>query len=134
MRRPRRHLQSGPRTARQHHGAVNHHNGLAAEEIVVTDYARRGLSTSRRRWRGPGGEIDLIVEDGDGLIFVEVKRAETHDLAAGRLSRQQLERICASASDYLAQMPKGQLTDCRVDLALVDAIGRVAIIENASLV
>ncbi|MCR8724022.1 YraN family protein [Frigidibacter sp. SLM-1] len=113
-------------------GAVNYRNGAAAEDIVVDDYARRGIPAARRRWRGPGGEIDLILEAGEGLIFVEVKRAETHELAAQRLSRRQLDRICSSASDFLSGMPKGQLTDCRVDLALVDAQGRVSIIENVS--
>jgi putative endonuclease len=109
-----------------------YHSGLAAEEIVVSDYARRGYPAAGRRWRGSAGEIDLIVADGDGLIFVEVKKADSHDLAASRLSPRQLDRICASASEYLARMPQGQSTACRVDLALVDAVGRVAIIENAS--
>ena len=109
-----------------------YHSGLAAEEIVLSDYARRGFPAARQRWRGSAGEIDLIVEDGEGLIFVEVKKAETHEIAATRLSPGQLGRICASASEYLALMPRGQSTDCRVDLALVDSVGRVAIIENAS--
>jgi hypothetical protein len=30
-------------------------------------------------------------------------------------------------------MPRGSLTDMRIDLALVDAAGRIAIIENAAL-
>lgn len=120
------------RGARQIRGDLAYHSGLAAEDIVVTDYARRGFPAAMRRWRGSSGEIDLIVEDGEGLIFVEVKKADSHDAAACRLSPRQLDRICASASEYLSRMPKGQLTDCRVDLALVDAVGRVEIIENAS--
>jgi len=42
---------------------VGYHAGLAAEEIVAADYARRGLRLERRRWRGKRGEIDLIVRE-----------------------------------------------------------------------
>ncbi len=128
MRQPKR----GSRTTRQRRGDLAYHSGLAAEDIVATDYARRGHATAGRRWRGTAGEIDIIVEDGDGVIFVEVKKAETHEWAAERLSRRQLDRIEGAAAEYLGLMPLGQLTDCRIDLALVDGRGRVAIIENAS--
>jgi hypothetical protein len=30
-------------------------------------------------------------------------------------------------------MPRGSLTDMRIDLALVDATGRIEIIENATM-
>jgi putative endonuclease len=113
-------------------GALAWHSGYAAEEIVARDYARRGHRTADRRWRGTGGEIDLIAEDGAGLIFIEVKKARTHAEAAERLSRRQIDRIHASAAEYLGRMPRGQLTDCRFDVALVDAGGRVEIIENAT--
>jgi len=120
-------------TARRIRGEVAHRAGIAAEDIVAGDYARRGHPTARRRWRGQAGEIDIIVEDGDGLIFVEVKKADSHAGAAERLSRRQLDRIHASAGEYLATMPLGQGTCCRVDVALVDAVGRVEIIENAGM-
>ena len=89
------------------------------------------IRTAWRRWRGAGGEIDLIAEDGEGLIFIEVKKARSHAQAAERLSRRQIDRIHASAAEYLGRMPLGQLTDCRFDVALVDEGGRVEIIENA---
>jgi putative endonuclease len=112
-------------------GSVAWHNGFAAEEIVASDYARRGHRTASRRWRGTGGEIDLVAEDGEGLIFVEVKKAATHDRALERLGRRQMDRIRDCAAEYLGRMPRGQLTECRFDVALVDAAGRVAILENA---
>jgi putative endonuclease len=113
-------------------GSVAWHSGFAAEEIVARDYAQRGHRTAWRRWRGAGGEIDLIAEDGAGVIFIEVKKARTHAQAAERLSRRQIDRIHASAAEYLGRMPLGQMTDCRFDVALVDEGGRVEIIENAT--
>ncbi len=112
-------------------GSVSYHAGLSAEDQVAADYARRGHGTRGHRWRGSAGEIDLIAEDGDGLIFVEVKKSTDFARAAERLSRRQMQRIYASAAEYLGQMPRGQMTDVRFDVALVDASGAIEIIENA---
>lgn len=110
---------------------TNYHAGLAAEAIVENEYARRGRGIAGRRWRGRGGEIDLIVRDGTGLVFVEVKKSRTHDQALRRVSRKQMDRLCAAASEFVSHEPNGQLTDMRFDVATVDAAGTVRIIENA---
>lgn len=112
-------------------GALNHRNGLAAEEIVAADYARRGRPVAHRRWRGQGGEIDLIAREGDRIVFIEVKKAGSFGAAALRLGRRQMDRICATALEFLGGEPLGQLTDIRFDLALVDGRGALQIIENA---
>jgi putative endonuclease len=119
--------------ARFHQGTMNHHAGLAAEAQVARHFADRGLPVRERRWRGPGGEIDLICGDADGLVFVEVKAARDHDAAMAAVSARQLDRIRRSAEAYVATMPRGLFTDMRIDVALVDATGRIAVVENASL-
>ena len=53
--------------------------------------------------------------------------------AAERLTRAQAGRIWATATEFLAGEPRGQSTEARIDLALVDGIGRVRIIENVTL-
>lgn len=110
---------------------TNYHAGLAAENLVETDYARRGRRCAGRRWRGRGGEIDLIFREGDTLVFVEVKKSRTHDQALRRVSRRQMDRLCAAASEFVAHEPRGQLTEMRFDVATVDAMGTVRILENA---
>ena len=112
-------------------GSVGYHAGRAAEEIVACDYARRNHGIAARRWRGRGGEIDLIVRDGDTVVFVEVKKSGSFARAASRLGRRQMDRICASASEFLAGEPRGQLTYVRFDLAMVNGSGVVRVIENA---
>lgn len=111
-------------------GMVSYLAGMAAEEAVASDYARRGHAVAARRWRGSGGELDLVFRDGDGLIVVEVKQARDFARAAARLSRAQLDRIYGAVSEYVAGEPRGQLTEVRFDLALVDGTGRVQIMEN----
>ncbi len=81
---------------------------------------------------GPaGGEIDLILERGKLVVFVEVKKSRDFSHAALRISAAQQQRIFGAAEEYLASCPNGTMTDCRVDVALVDAAGRIKVIENA---
>lgn len=112
-------------------GSMAYHAGLAAEDIVAHDYARRGRPVAHRRWRGEAGEIDLIAREGDCVVFIEVKKSHSFDAAALRLGRRQMDRLCHAASEFLAGEPKGQLTEMRFDVALVDGRGAMRIIENA---
>ncbi len=112
-------------------GSVSYHAGQAAELRVATDYERRGFSIAHRRWRGAGGEIDLIARNADGVVFIEVKKSRSFDMAAARISQRQMDRIYASAAQFLEHEPGGQLTNVRFDAALVDGAGAVQIIENA---
>jgi len=117
--------------SRKVQGSVAYHSGNAAEQRVAADYERRGFAIAHRRWRGAGGEIDLIARDRDGLVFIEVKKGPSFDAAAARISRKQMDRICCSASQYLEREPAGELTNIRFDAALVDSSGNLQIIENA---
>lgn len=112
-------------------GKTSYHAGLAAEEIVAQRYARTGRAMLAKRWRGSAGEIDLVAQDGDGVIFIEVKKSRSHAQAATHLTRRQMDRIYGAGSEFLATQPRGQLTEVRFDLALVDDQGRVDVIENA---
>lgn len=112
-------------------GSTGYHSGLAAEDCVARDYALRNHQIAARRWRGKAGEIDLITRDGDTVVFVEVKKSRDFARAALRLGRRQMDSICASAGEFLAGEPKGQLTDVRFDLAMVNATGAIRVIENA---
>lgn len=118
-------------TERETRGRAAYHAGAAAEQQVARDYERRGFTIVHTRWRGPGGEVDLIARNREGVVFVEVKQSRTLARAAERLSRAQMERICANAAKYLENEPMGQLTNVRFDVGLVDRAGAVHIIENA---
>ena len=112
-------------------GSVGYHAGLAAEDIVAKDYSDRDHTIAARRWRGKAGEIDLIAREGDTVVFIEVKKSHSFATAAARLGRRQMERIVASAGEFLAGEPRGQLTDVRFDLAMVNGLGAVKVTENA---
>lgn len=121
---------SGPRDTHDR-GQRAYLAGASAEEQVARNYVDRGYSVADRRWRGAGGEIDLIFRLGAEVIFVEVKHSKTRARAAARITRAQIQRIYASAGQYLENEPAGQLTETRFDVALVDGSGIIEIIENA---
>lgn len=112
-------------------GARSYRAGTAAEAAVARHYRDRGCTVAAARWRGAGGELDLVLRDGAGLIFVEVKKSRSFAAAAARLAPRQIARITVTAAEFLAQEPAGQDTPARFDVALLDAQGRVEIIENA---
>ena len=114
-----------------HRGRTAYHAGLAAEDSVSQLYDRSGRPIIARRWRGSVGEIDLIARDGDVVVFIEVKKSSSHARAAEHLTARQAQRIMATASEFVGGEPRAQLTDIRFDVALVDAAGRMEIIENA---
>ena len=112
-------------------GAVSYRAGKCAEDQVAMLYTRAGRLIVARRWRGISGEIDMIARDGEEVIFIEVKQSSTHAIAAEHLSERQMRRIVLAASEFLGDEPNGQNTLSRFDLALVDAFGRIEILQNA---
>ncbi len=120
-----------PPETRVQRGRLGQIAGLAAEDIVARHYARRGGVVAHRRWRGAGGEIDLVAREADRVVFIEVKKSRCFDRAAGALGPRQMARICRTAEEFLGGEPLGLLTEMRIDLALVDGCGSVRIIENA---
>lgn len=118
-------------TARQFRGQCAQHAGLAAEGQVLRHYLQAGLAIVAQRWRGQGGEIDLIARDGDRYVFIEVKAGRDLARAAGRLSLRQMRRLAAAAEEFLGGVAGGLGNDLRFDVALVDRQGRIDILENA---
>ena len=115
-------------------GLVSYRAGLSAEDAVAARYAAQGGRVIARRWRGGGGEIDLILEVCGSIVFVEVKQARDIARAATRVSPAQQARLMTAAEVYLAGLPgAGAPRDCRFDVALVDGAGRVEIVANAFL-
>ncbi|UXX85050.1 YraN family protein [Roseovarius pelagicus] len=124
-------LPSTALQTRRDRGARAWQSGAAAEDIAARIYDEAGLVLLERRWRGQGGEIDLILQDGDVIVFAEVKQARSHDAARASLRPAQMRRIHAAAAEFLGQQPNGQLSDVRFDLVTVDGTGHCDVMEGA---
>ncbi len=128
---PRRALADPVGRTRRDKGKTSYLAGLAAEDIVARHYDRAGASEIARRWRGRGGEIDLICHDGRSYVFVEIKTSRSFEAAQAHYTRRQSERIVLAAQEFLGGREGGLLNPMRLDLALVDRTGAVRVIENA---
>lgn len=124
-------MTGNPASSRRKRGQAADAFGRMAEEVVARDYQARGFTVLEQRWRGAGGEIDLIFEHQGEVVFVEVKASKHHAEAASHLGPAQIARLSQSAEDYIGRLPKGLLTPMRIDVALVDQQGQVEILENA---
>ena len=117
-----------PRTGRS-----NYLSGLAAEDQIARAYQRRGAEILARRHRNEAGEIDLILRQGDILIFVEVKRRKSRAALAESITDRQWQRLGLAATHYMMAHSNqtGPVRGCRFDAALVGPDGSFEIIENA---
>lgn len=95
-------------------------SGQAGEDRALVHLERHGLALVERNFRCKGGEIDLIMRDGAGLVFVEVrKRADLrHGGAAASVTSHKQRRLIVAAQAYLQRyrMPPA----CRFDVIAID--------------
>lgn len=105
--------------------------GAVAEAAAAAFLETHGLRIRARNFRTRFGEIDLVAEQGDTLVFVEVRKrtSERFGGAAGSISAAKRARIVAAASLYLAGL-RGD-PPCRFDAVLVDAAGKIRWIRDA---
>ena len=47
--------------------------GISGENLACDALARQGYAILARRYRTRVGEIDIVAQDGETLVFVEVK-------------------------------------------------------------
>lgn len=120
--------------ARADRGLRAWHSGFSAEEAVARHYQAQGYAVAARRWRGLSGEIDLVLEGPQDVIFVEVKQAKTHAIAAERLGRAQTLRIIGATEEYLDRVVGNPFAERQYHLCLVDGGGQIMVIDDAFLV
>lgn len=117
-------------------GTVSHQFGQTSERLAEQFLVAKGYRIVERNLRTSLGELDLVAEDGDILVFVEVKGRTTEAFGGARLAvgRRKQHKLIQLASLYLAQR---HLSDraCRFDVVLVQGDptpkGQIEHLENA---
>lgn len=105
--------------------------GNAAEQLAARFLTRQGLITLARQVRCRRGEIDLICQDRDTLVFVEVRLRTPGRFgdAATSITPAKQRRIIAAARWWLANTGRAHATrPMRFDAVLMDRLDEAAII------
>jgi putative endonuclease len=106
--------------------------GRRGERLAEHHLLARGYRLIERNWRCKQGEIDLVVRDGDALVFVEVKtRSGTafgHPFEA--ITPAKLARLRRLAGEWCSAHP-GERGRIRIDaVAVLAPRGAEASIEH----
>ena len=105
--------------------------GKLGEDHAEAFLKSRGLRITARNYRIPAGEIDIIAESLEYIIFVEVRtRAQGGMTApAETVTRKKQRKILKAAQAYLAEYPT--LLQPRFDVcAVFTKNGRVMYVEQ----
>lgn len=96
--------------------------GLRAEQAAAAWLAARGYEVRARRFRARGGEIDIVADDGEVLVFVEVKArsAPGFGTPAERVDARKRGRLVRAAAAWLAAAATDERA-CRFDVVEVEA-------------
>ena len=81
-------------------------SGLNGEEMAEDYLCRQGMVILARRYRAGDGEIDLILQDGECIVFAEVKYRPRSSAGAGlcAITPAKQRRMAHAALHYLVKM------------------------------
>lgn len=93
---------------------------------------KHGLVFVEQNYHCPGGEIDLVMREGDYYVFVEVRMRQNpeHGDSLESITRSKQRRVMRSALHYLQKHFLMDQVDCRFDVVAIDK-GKLSWIKNA---
>ncbi len=95
--------------------------GTTGEAVAAAYLKDHGYVIEDVRYRGAGGEIDIVARHEQCWVFVEVKSTATQSSSTrpeARLSRAQRHRLIRTARHFLRYRTEGE--ECRFDVISVD--------------
>lgn len=101
-----------------------HASGRAAEQHARSHLEQHGLRLLFQNWSCRCGELDLVMLDGDTVVFVEV-RYRQHATWGGALESvdsRKRAKISAAAHYFLQQQSRWASSPCRFDVVTMSAI------------
>lgn len=94
--------------------------GLAGEDEALAYLKQRGLTLVERNFRCKGGELDLVMQDGQTLVFVEVRKRtdDRHGGAAASVTVAKQRRLIRASQTFLLR--HSAPPPCRFDVIAID--------------
>ena len=95
--------------------------GQAAENFAAEYLKAKGLKLISTNYRSRFGEIDLIMQDGQSLVFIEVRirKSKIFGGAEASITASKQHKIVTTVAYYLQQ--HGDQA-CRFDVILMDKV------------
>ena len=111
---------TGSRTTGARAKASARERGAWAEELACRFLSRHGLALAARNFRCRRGEIDLVMQDSDTLVFVEVRYRGRSDFGtpAESVNEVKQRKLIAAAELYLVRHRR-QTPPCRFDVVSI---------------
>jgi putative endonuclease len=111
--------------------------GDLGESVAAKFLMKKGFELIDRNVHSPGGEIDLIMKDGDELVFIEVKTRKSHRFGFAResFSPQKARRMLLAIEHYfLVRQKVDDIPAFRIDFVAVEVRGEKFFCEHFSRV
>lgn len=101
--------------------------GTTVENEIAEHLARQGYRVLARQYKTPFGEVDLICQDGDEVVFVEVKARTSgaYGYPEQSVHPGKLRKIVRSAQAFMQKRPPDE--PWRVDVVAVETAPAVRI-------
>lgn len=106
--------------------------GTAYENQAVLFLEQKGYRIIERNYTARQGEIDLVAQDGEYLVFIEVKSRSGGEMGAAleAVTPAKQRKIIHTARSYLCRRGYSEWTPCRFDVLAFEG-GKIYHIENA---
>jgi putative endonuclease len=109
--------------------------GRRGETAAARHLTRRGWTILASRWRGAGGELDLVAARGGIVAICEVKARGDPAVLDEPVTAAQRARIARAAEAYLAAHPELAHRTVRLDLIAVRLAGwRVRVVHRPGVI
>ncbi|MAZ90246.1 MAG: YraN family protein [Cellvibrionaceae bacterium] len=95
--------------------------GKKHEAIAEQFLIRQGLTLKERNYHSRRGEIDLIMTDGEILVFVEVRyrKHSAYGSASESVDRRKQQKLIKAAQHYLLKQYRHNEPPCRFDVIAI---------------
>ena len=109
----------------------NQQRGNKAEQLALRYLLKQGLTHLESNFRSRYGEIDLILQDQETLVFVEVRyrKHPFHGGAAASVDRCKQRKLIKTGLSYLQKHTPDAI--CRFDVVAIEEKGTLEWIRNA---
>ena len=95
--------------------------GAWGEKVAREQLQAQGYTIVAQNWRCPLGEMDVIAQEGDTLVFVEVKTRRGRDSGSPEeaITPHKARKLWSVAQSYLSEKELGDIP-WRLDMVAVE--------------